>query len=389
MPVVFFEGFNFDSSEAITLNPTYWSSRSGYSFEQARTSYGVRLPNRGENTALADNSWLKLSNFTNPISTYPCLGIGFWVNGNALRSGHSAFTEPTFENLISLTTNNGTLSIDMSRPSDNIGVLLVVRENGTTMGTYDFRSAPGNSWNHVQINGYSGVIAYISTAMYLDFFFNATTGVFSVRAAGNLTLSTPLYNASGAANTAITPFSSVTEVKLYGHQQVNWWTQQPRVFDDFYFTAGDALTDVFLGPNTRIYRLNVQNTVANSWQASDGNDPAYQLNTNNGDYNYMKSAATNETSLLAVNNLPGDAPAYMNGVKVFNVVRKAGLDNQSMVNIMASTSGDTPQEIGPTYSIPSETYSLKESTFLTNPITSSAWTATAVNNMVLGVKNKT
>jgi hypothetical protein len=166
-------------------------------------------------------------------------------------------------------------------------------------------------------------------------------------------------------------------------------SQQRRIFDDFYFTAGNALADVFLGPNTRIYRLDVEGTVSNNWQASDGNTPAYQLSTNNGDFNYIKSAANGEISTLSMANLPGDAPAYVNGVKVFNVVRKAGLDTQSMVNTMASTSGDTPQEIGPTYSIPSETYSMKENTFLTNPITSSAWTAAAVNDMVLGVKNKT
>ena len=389
MPVVFFDGFNFTDGEAVTLNPAYWSSSSGYGFEGARTGYGVRLPNRGENTALSTNSWLKLSNFTDPLATYSCLGIGFWINVSSMRSANSAYTESTFENLMSLTTSNGTLSVDIGRPADNVGALLVVRENGTTVNTYDFRSAAGNSWNHTNVGGGGGVTSYIGNELYLDFFFDAANGSFAVRAAGGTTLSTPLYNSSSSATTAITSFSTVTEIKLYGHQQFNYWSQQRRIFDDFYFTAGNTLSAVFLGPNTRVYRLNVDSSLSNNWQASDGNNPATQLNTNNGDYNYMKSAANGEISSLSVNNLPGDAPAYVQGVKVFNVVRKAGLDNQSMVNIMASTSGDTPQEIGPTYSIPSETYSMKENTFLTNPITSSDWTATEVNNMVLGVKNKT
>jgi hypothetical protein len=390
MPVVFFDGFNFNDGEAITLNPAYWSSSSaGYGFESARTGMGVRLPNRGQNTPLTDNSWLKLSNFTNPLATYSCLGIGFWINNTSMRSSNSAHTESNFENLMSLTTSNGTLSVDIGRPADNIGALLVVRENGTTINTYDFRSAAGNSWNHTQVGGDGGVHSYIGNDFYLDFFFDAANGSFAVRAAGGTTLSTPLYNSNSSATTAIASFSTVTEVKLYGQQSLNYWSPQRRIFDDFYFAAGNALADVFLGPNTRIYRLNVEGTVSNNWQRSDGNDPNYQLSSNNGDFNYIKSAATGEISALSVGNLPGDAPAYVNGVKVFNVVRKAGLDTQAMVNVMASTSGDTPQEIGPTYSIPSETYSLKESTFLTNPLTSNAWTPTEVNNMVLGVKNKT
>jgi len=389
MPVVFFEGFNFYDGEAVTLNPAYWSSSNGYSFEDARTGYGVRLPNRVENTALSTNSWLKLSNFTDPLATYSCLGIGFWIASGGIRSSNSAYTEPNFENLMSLTTSNGTLSVDIGRPADNAGALLVVRENGTTVNTYDFRSAAGNSWTHTNASGGGGVNSYIGNSIYLDFFFDAANGSFAVRAAGGTTLATPLYNSSSSATTAITSFSTVTEIKLYGQQPINYWNQNRRVFDDFYFTAGNALADVFLGPNTRVYRLNPDNTVASSWAGSDGNGAYYQLQQNNGDTGYIKSAANGETSVVSIGNLPGDAPAYVQGVKVFNVVRKAGLDNQSMVNIMASTSGDTPQEIGPTYSIPSESYSMKENTFLTNPITSSAWTATEVNNMVIGVKNKT
>ena len=393
MPVVFFDGFNFNDGEATTLNPAYWSSSSGYGFEGGRTGNGVRLPNRGQNTALSTNSWLKLSNFTNPLATYSCLGIGFWVNNQSIRSAHSAYAETEFENLISLTTSNGTLSVDISRPADNNGALLVVRENGTTMGTYDFRSASGNSWSHNNAGNDGGVLTFVASDMYLDFFFDAVNGSFSVRAAGGNTLSTPLYNSSSSATTAITSFSTITEIKLYGHQQINWWTQQRRIFDDFYFTAGNALADVFLGPNTRIYRLEPEGNsgaISFEWQRDNQNtEPQYATYSNNGDSAYIKSAATDQKAHFVMNNLPGNAPAYVSGVKLINVVRKAGLDNQSMVNIMASTAGDTPQEIGPTYSIPSETYSVKENTFLTNPITSSAWTATEVNNMVLGVKNKT
>ena len=389
MPVVFFEGFNFDDSQAITLNPAYWTNSGGIGFSSARTGYGVRMPSRGENTALSNNAWLKLSNFTDLLATYSHIGIGFWVSPQSIRSSNSAYTETNFENLFSLTTNNGTLSVDIARPSDNVGALLVVRENGATMGSYDFRTAAGNSWQHGNVGFNGGVVSYIGNDMYLDFVFNAASGTFAVRAAGGSTLSTPLYNSSGSATTTITSFSSVTEVKFYGQQWLPSWTGAVRVFDDFYFTAGNTLSDVFLGPNTRIYRLGVEGSVSYNWQRSDGNDPAYQLSSNNGDANYIKSAAGGETALLSMSNLPGDAPAYVQGVKVFNVVRKAGLDNQSMVNIMASTSGDTPQEIGPTYSIPSETYSMKENVFLTNPITSSDWTTSAVNNMALGVKNKT
>jgi hypothetical protein len=390
--VVFFEGFNFSDGEATNLNPAYWSSSSGYGFQGGRTGNGVRIPSRGDNTPLSNNPWLKLSNFTDPLATYSHIGIGFWINAYSIRSSNSAYTESNFENLFSLTTSNGMLSIDIARPSDNYGALLVVRENGTTMGSYDFRSAAGNNWSHNNIGFNGGVASYIGNDMYLDFVFNAVNGSFSVRAAGGNTLSTPLYNSNGSATTTITSFSSVTEVKLYGHQYLPNWTGSPRVFDDFYFTAGNAVSDVFLGPNTRIYRLGVASVIASSyaWQ-QDNNGSSWEsaLGSNNGDGNYIKSSGGGQTLHFTMGDLPGDAPAYVQGLKVINVVRKAGLDNQQMVNIMASTSNDTPQEIGPTYSIPSETYSVKENVFLTNPITESDWTTTAVNNMVLGVKNKT
>lgn len=393
MPVVFFEGFNFSDGEATNLNPAYWSWNNGYGFQGARTGGGVRLPNRAQNTALSGNSWLKLSNFTDPLATYSCLGIGFWVNSSTVISGHSNYTEPNFENLLSLTTSNGTLSIDVGRPSDNHGALLVVRENGVTVDSYDFRSAPGNSWSHTQTNSGGGTSSYVSNDFFLDFFFDASNGSFSVRAAGNNTLSTPLYNSTGAATTAITSFSSVTEVKLYGGMNRDFFGNPQRIFDDFYFTAGNALADVFLGPNTRIYRLSPDGNsgaISFEWQRDNQNsEPQYAINSNNGDGNYIKSAATNQKAHFVMTNLPGDAPGYVSGVKVLNVVRKAGLDNQTMVNIMASTSGDTTQDIGPNYSVTSETYGLKESVFLTNPLTSAVWTTTDVNNMVLGVKNVT
>lgn len=390
MPVIFFEGFNWNDGEAVTLNPAYWSNNRGYGFSTGRTQNAVRMPWRTEGTALSGNSWLNLSGFADPLATYSCLGIGFWINGSGLKSAHTGYTEATFENLMSLSTNNGTLSIDLGRPTDGIGVLLVVRENGTTINSYDFRSAPGNSWSHQQNNWGSGGIGYIGNDMYLDFFFDAANGSFSVRAAGGNTLSTPLYNSNGAATTAITSFSSLTSVKLYGQQYTSNYAGGDRYFDDFYLAAGNAVSDVFLGPNTRVWRTGPENMLLNEWARDNANtEPAYALQSNNGDSNYIKSTGTGQKAYFTLGDLYSYVPEYVAGVKIFNVVRKSGLDNQSMVNIMASASGDTPQEIGPTYSIPSETYSLKESIFFTNPLTSSEWTKTAVNNMVLGVKNVT
>lgn len=390
MAMVFFEGFNYNNGEAINLNTSYWSHNNGYSFQNAgRTQNSIALPNRTMNTSLASNSYLQLSNFTNPLTSNSCIGIGFWVN--RLQAGLSSnSSEPDYENLISLTTNNGTLSIDCGRPSDNVGVLLVVRENDTVINTYDFRSAPQNSWNHSNANfGNGTVLPYIDGAMYLDLFFDATNGSFSVRAAGGNTLSTPLYNASGSASTAITSFTSVTQVKLYGKMNLNNWnTGDSRYFDDFYFTNGNSFSDVFLGPNTRIYRLHSNGTLGFNWQNDPaGNDPNYAMYTNNGDSAYIRSNANGQVAYYNFDDLPGGSPNTIAGVKLINIARKSGLDTQAMVNIMASSSSDSLQEIGPTYTINSETYSLKESMYFTNPVTSGNWTPSAINTMVLGVKN--
>jgi hypothetical protein len=404
MAVVFFEGFNFGNGEAATLDTNYWSSNRGWGWTDGRTGNAITLPNRDENTPTSGNATLTLSNFTDPLSvaggSNACLGLGFWVGGSGLISGHTSYqADPYLDNLVSLTTSNGTLSIDLGRPSDSVGVLLVVRENGTILSTYDLRSAPGHTFsvvNSAQAVGssYANLFGIVNSSTYFDFFFDAANGVFSVRAANtDNMLPALLYNNSGAANTAITSFNRVTAVTLYGRQNISYFNNGiPRRFDDFYLTTGAALSDVFLGSKTRIYRRNVNNTISSSWaRDSQGADPAFALQSNNGDTYYIKSFGNSVEAITDLEDLPGDSadnPSYVSGVQFVNVVRTAGPGTQYFKNIAASTSGDATQEIGPTYTVTGETYGVKKAFFFTNPLTGTSWSKTAVNNMVIGVKNK-
>jgi hypothetical protein len=402
MAVVFFEGFNFGGGDPATLDTNYWSSNRAWGWGEGRTGNAIALPNRDENTPTSQNTALTLSNFTDPLSSAggsnACVGLGFWVNGGGgLISGHTTHqAAPYLDNLVSLTTSNGTLSIDLGRPDDGNGVLLVVRENGTVLSTYDLRSAAGHTFSAQNLSTYLGGPAFvgiIGSPVYFDFFFNAAAGVFSVRAANSDNmLPALLSNNSGASNTAITSFNSLTAVTLYGKQNIGGWNNGPRRFDDFYLTTGASLSDVFLGSKTRIYRRNVGGTISSSWaQDNPGTDPAYALQNNNGDSNYMKSFGNSAEIITTLEDMPGDSPqdpAYVSGVQFINTVRTAGPGTQYFKNTAAPTSGDSTQEIGPTYTVTGETYGVKKSFFFTNPITGTNWSKAAVNNMVVGVKNK-
>jgi hypothetical protein len=403
MAVVFFEGFNFGShGDPATLDTNYWSSNRGWGWGEGRTGNAITLPNRDENTPTSQNTALTLSNFTDPLSSAggsnACLGLGFWVNaGGGLISGHTSYqTAPYLDSLVSLTTSNGMLSIDLGRPDDGNGVLLVVRENGTVLSTYDLRSAAGHTFSAQNLNNYLGggnFVSVMGSPVYFDFFFDAANGVFSVRAANtDNMLPALLYNNSGASNTSITSFNSLTAVTLYGKQNINGWNNGPRRFDDFYLTTGASLSDVFLGSKTRIYRSNVNGTISSNW-ARDGQnaDPAFALQYNNGDSYYIKSFGNGVEAVISLDDLPGDDannPSYVSGVQFVNVVRTAGPGTQYFKNIAAPTSGDAAQEIGPTYTVAGEAYVAKKTFFFTNPLTGTSWSKTAVNNMVIGVKNK-
>jgi hypothetical protein len=395
MAVVFFEGFNFGShGDPATLDTNYWSASRGWGWGEGRTGNAVALPDRAEGTATSENSTLTLSNFTDPLSSAggsnTCVGLGFWVSNYGVVAGSTEYqAAPYLENFVALTTSNGTLSIDFARPSDGNGVLLVVRENGTTLSTYDMRSAPGNNFNAQNINN---LISFVSNNVYFDFFFDAAAGVFSVRAASESMLPALLYNNSGSANTAITSFNSLTAVTLYGKQNSRFFNNSLRRIDDFYLTTGASLSDVFLGSKTRIYRRNVNSTISSSWTPDgNGTDPAYAMQYNNGDSQYMKSFGNSAEMLLSLEDMPGDDtnnPSYVSGVQFINTVRTAGPGTQYFKNTAASTASDSPQEIGPTYTVTGETYGVKKTFFFTNPLTGTSWSKTAVNNMVIGVKNK-
>ena len=398
MAVVFFEGFNFGAeADPATLDTNYWSANRGWSFSSdGRTDYSVRLPNREEGSALSGNATLTLSNFVDPLSvaggSNACLGLGFWVGNSGLVSGHTDYqSSPYLENLVSLATSNGTLSIDLARPSDSNGVLLAVSENGSVLSTYDLRSAAGHTFS---MQNYNGTFGYVNNPTYFDFFFDAANGVFSVRAANtDNMLPALLYNNSSASNTAITSFNSLTGVTLYGKQnKVNWNNGDGRRFDDFYLTTGAALSDVFLGSKTRIYRKRVNSTISSSWTRDSQYTELWNaLNSNNGDSQYIKSFGDSVEAITGLEDMPGDDannPAYVSGVQFINVVRTAGPGTQYFKNTAAPTSGDSTQEIGPTYTVTGETYVVKKAFFFTNPLTSTSWSKTAVNNMVVGVKNK-
>jgi len=396
MAVVFFEGFNFSNGDVNKLNSAYWtpsdSARVFFS-DQARTGTAVGLTSRANAAPLTDNATLTLSNFGNPFSGNACVGFGICLSGGyGLRSSPTA-TSAGLENLLAFQTNNGTLSVDVI-PTTYAGAAslgLQLSENGVPVTVYDLNSVLGRSWSYT--NGLSGERA-LTQAPYFDFFISAAGG-FAVRISAGTTSVAPILNTAGQKITPITSVSSLSAITLFGSHSgmvsmvSNQGAAVHRVFDDLYLTNGASEAEVFLGPNTRIYRVGVNNPVTTEWaQSAEGYNPDYYLATADGDGFHLRSATTGQVALLGLGDLPSGEPSNVAGVKVFNSVRKAGLATLALQNIMAATSSDTPQEVGPTYTIDSEAYNLKENVFLTNPLTSAAWTKAEINSLQLGIKNK-
>lgn len=389
MPVVFFEGFNYNNGDLIKLDPKYWSFNNPITFNGVRTGNGVYLSDRPFDSGLSLNSTLTLSNFTDPLSISNGFGIGFCLGTRSIMTRRTDYSSPPHnENLISFydNSNSEVLRLDIIKTSgttygDSIGI--GVYQNSTLVDTYDFKSHIGYTWPIVSHNS-----AYLINAnsTFVEIYIDAKNQQkISIKFSGNTTYNAPLRNNNNQFETTINGFNSLKSLKFYSkHLALDYGTS----IDDLYISAGNSASEALLGQNTKIYRVGFnQNFSPIQWSSMNGADGTqyYYLNSNDGDASYALSSTSGNVSIFELDNL-SSTPNNVGGIKIDNIARSSDpASGWKMVNVLSS--GGTIIDDTKTYEISSTTYTNNDTFIFTNPITGSGWTLSDINNLKIGVKN--
>jgi hypothetical protein len=389
MPIIFFEGFNYNNSDTLRLDPFCWSTNSSpsISFGAGRTGNAVRIAPRPINSGLAHNATLTLSNFDDPLVSHSGFGLGFWCSAYQIKTNNNNASPPYAENLISF-YNNSTevLRIDVIKTTYNSQTSMGfgIYQNGTLLDTYDLSSPIGRSW----VIGESSTVRYIMNDSYIEIYINPALGQMAMRFSASNSYNTHLLNSSSGIYTNINSFNSLKSIKYYAtNDQIS-----TGAMDDLYLTAGNNSSECLLGQDTKIYSI-VPNGDSSTmqWKARVNNSetsPSFSyVDDNNGDSGYIYSSTSGNACLFNMSNIDGSAPPNVGGIKIINVVKKIDLNsNMNFTNIMTSGIGGTIKEIGSGYLVDSTSYNYKNTFLFNNPITSGSWTKQQVDNMQLGVK---
>lgn len=370
MSVVFFEGFNHDNSEAIKLDPNYWSSPDmpSISFGNVgRTHNSVIIQTSAGANGLAGNKRLDLSNFVSPLTSNNCFGIGFWTNQWSIRPNNR---------LISISNggvevlNINIIQTTYSSPNDSFG--FQVLQNNVSKGIYDIRSVVGYNysiWN-----------SFVNSDIYLEFYIDPKDS-YSLRIRAN---GMDMFNQSNNASTTISDFTNIDKISLFGADD-SAGRVDARAYDDFYLSTGSTIENTLLGKEVRIYRLNPESHSSTmEWTSNRGWGPNNDLGSNDGDNSYYFVDTINKTALFNINNLPVSSGS-VGGVKLLNTARKVS-GNITFTNVYAPSDGQTINNLGPTHSVDTASYKYFNSFILKNPSTNNDWTINDVNNLQLGMK---
>lgn len=389
MSIVFFEGFNISNSDTKKLDTNYWSiPENDITFSSGRTGNGVYIRSSPYASGMAANKRLDLTNFISPLTNNNALGLGFYVveikeNESKLVSLHNGLSDLLEINLITTSYNSST----------SFG--LEIRQNGSQVTVYDFKSPVGYTYGLQNGFYYNGWKLALNQGVYLEFFIDAkNTNTFRARING-----LDMFNNDGVVATAISGFTNIDKISLYGtHDNVtNNSYNGNRMYDDLYLTGGSNINNTLLGSNTKIYRIGPEsNASPMDWYSLSGdNQPWYgaaynaagDVSSNDGDSSYIYTAVSGNTSLFNMNNLPTGptVPSSVGGIKVINTARKLTQD-ASFVNVYASGDGQTIAEFGPQHQLNQASYNYHNHFAFQNPQTNTDWTVADINNMRLGVR---
>jgi len=399
MSLVFFEGFNYSNNDSLKLNPNFWTVNdvSKLSFGSGRTNNQIQLNNRSTSDPnLSNNTVLTLQNFTDPLVSSSGFALGFAINSRIAHMATDLSSSPYLENFVKFynDSNNEVLSLDIIRTSGNYGNSLGfgVYQNNSLVDVYDLKSHIGYSWSINQNSGGGGVGDYFSLASvpsYIDIYIDPVNNQhISINFSANNTNNAQLRNTSDEYYTSISGFNSLSKIEFYSQHNHNSNTNTTNL-DDLYIKSGNNREESVIGNSIKIYKLSFNsNTSQNNWTTSplNPNSAFSYLNNNDGDTNYVFSSASGDVGIYNLNDLPGDSPANVGGVKISNIVRSSDSDTSwQFVNVISD--GSTIVEDSSVYTVDSTIYSHKENLIFQNPITETDWTKNDINNLQIGLKN--
>lgn len=399
MSNLFFEGFNNQNTANKKFDENYWSTPDLSKIElgAGRTGNQIYLRGRPVASGLSDSTVITLSNFIDPLVNNSGFALGFYTDLYSVKTNNDSAPPPYAEKLIEF--YNGSeevLRIDIIKTTYNSTNSLGfgIYQNNVLVDTYDLKSFNGYSWIiYNQDNTMS--VGYPS---YIEFYIDPKlNNEMCIRFSANNTKDASLRNTSNNIFTAISGFSNLTSIKIYGtNDTIGGPTSYRRTIDDFYICGGNDTSGCLLGSDTRIYRLNLNgDSSTQEWYGqsygSVSQSSYWHVSSDDADESYIFSSTIDDESSFDLSNLPNDAPSNISGIKIINIARKSSLSqNSTIINIVTSGNNTESLEIGnPSgHYIDSDQYSSKTEFIFFNPFTGSGWTKQEINDLQLGVKYK-
>ena len=400
MPVVFFEGFNNANTDLPKLDNNYWSTNdiSKINYTNGRTGNALYIDNRPVSSGTGLNTTLTLSGFIDPLLTNNCFALGFNCRGNMLTETGVAPAPAKW--LTFYRSGVAVLDLDFVKTtySGDPSIGIAVKQNGSTVTTYDFRSVPSASWiNSLYNTTEPNTWAIFSDTLYFEIFIDAKSlNRMLIRVSqDSQTTNGILKNSSNNTYTTISGFTNLTSIRFYSKSDddVNNYLggSYKRGIDDLYLSGSGNADTTLIGPETYINRIGPNATTSvNDW-VSNVSDPVMSLSyaDNDTSYVYADLSTSGTQSLFSFQDPPSTNATGLILVKTINIARKTAIDiNGKFINIMRSGANGTITELGNSYTISGLDYNVFSNIIYNNPVTGNAWKLSEINNMQIGIKTQ-
>ena len=288
------------------------------------------------------------------------------------------------------------LDLDFVRTtySGTPSVGIAVKQNNSTVTTYDFRSVPNTSFNV----GYADTTYYDPPALVGDYYFEIYVDpkslnrmLIRVSQDGNSS-NILLKNSSNSIYTTISGFTNLSSIRFYNKNDgdYSYYGNYKRGIDDLYLSGSGTSDTSMIGSETYINRITPDITTSISGWLCNTADPVAALDSADNDtsYIYADLNVSGTTSLFGFDDI-SPSPTGLILVKSINIARKTAIDsNSKFINIMRSGTTGTITELGSSYTISGLDYGIFSSIIYNNPVTGSGWKVSEINNMQIGIKTQ-
>jgi hypothetical protein len=396
MPIVFFEGFNNADSDLPKLDSTYWSTNnlSNIYYAAGRTNNCIYMNNRPVASGTGLNTTLTLSNFTDPLSTNNSFAIGFNCRGNMVTE--TGVVPSPAKWLTFFRSGVAVLDLDFVKTtySGNPSVGIAVKQNNSTVTTYDFSSISTASWigSIYTYPSYDPASIYANTLYFEIYVDPKSLNRMLIRVSEDGGSSNVLLrNSSNSIYTSISGFTNLTSIRFYNKNDGDSYLGSfTRAIDDLYLSGSGTADTTLIGSETYINRITPDlETSISGWIASNGNAvSALDSADDDSTYVYADLNTSGTTSLFVFDDIPA-SPTGLILVKSMNIARKTAIDaNSKFINVMRSGTTGTITELGNSYTISGLDYNIFSSFIYNNPVTGSGWKLSEINNMQIGIKTQ-